>query len=268
MKLKRIVHLIPTYNERENIAKVIKLIRRVVKNDRKRKHLILVVDDNSPDQTAKIVKELQETTQDLHLLTGPKRGLGIAMIRGLKHSLQHLQPDVVISTEADLAFDPKHIPYMLEKIEEGYDVVIGSRHVGDGKTEGWNLNRKLNHFIANKIFATYVAGVREVSDHNGAFRAIRVRHVLDQLDLDNLALTGFGFFSYSLFKLTQITSKFHEFPITYRFRTAGESKVSFNPKYFHTYLMDVLEYISLSLRIRLEKLLSPRKPARLDTWQR
>lgn len=252
----RVVHVIPTYNEKANIGRMIEAIHKVVGKDKKFRHLILVVDDNSPDGTGKIVKIYQKSHRSIHLLSGPKKGLGEAMIRGLKYALSHIHPDVVIINEADFAFDPKHIPYMLKMINKGFDVIIGSRHVGDGHAEGWTLNRKINHWVANKFFATWVSGVSEVYDHNGAFRAIRVKGVLDRIDLNQLDIVGFGFFNYFLFKLTQVTKKFHEFPVTYRFRTTGESKVSFNPKYFRTYLRDVGEYIQLSIRIRQEKLAS------------
>lgn len=249
-----IVHLIPTYNEKENIGKMIEALQKIASKDKKRKHLVLVVDDNSPDGTQSIVKAHQKKDKSIFLLRGEKHGLGKAMIRGLKYATQKLNADVVIPNEADFAFDPKHIPYMLNKIDKGIDVVVGSRHVGRGRTQGWTRNRKINHWVANKLFATWVAGVREVYDHNGAFRAIKVKGVLNQIDLDKMNINGFGFFNYFLFKLTQVTDKFHEFPVTYKFRTTGESKVSFNPKYFRTYLRDVAEYIKLSFKIRLEKM--------------
>ncbi len=249
-----VVNLIPTYNERENITKMIPVLQNIAAHDKKHKHLILVVDDNSPDKTQDVVKEFQKRDKSLFLLTGKKQGLGVAMIRGIKYALKDLRPDVIIPNEADFGFDPKHIPYMLKKIDEGFDVIVGSRHVGNGKTEGWNFNRKLNHWVANKLFATWVAGVKEVYDHNGAFRAIRVKGVLDRVDFGRMSTVGFGFFNYFLFKLTLVTQKFHEFPVTYRFRTAGESKVSFNPKYLRTYLHDIIEYILLAFQIRFEKL--------------
>lgn len=247
----KVVCIIPTYNEKENITKMLKVMLRIISKQRKDGYIVLVVDDNSPDGTGELVKKIK--SKKIILLSGKKNGLGYAMIRGYKYSIQKLKADVVVSNEADFAFDPKLIPSMVQKIKEGHDVVVGSRHVGGGKTQGWTLNRKLNHWVANKFFATWVAGIDDVYDHNGAFRAIRVHGVLDKIKLNNLKVNGFGFFNYSLFKLTRVTNKFYEFPVTYRFREKGESKVSFNPKYFHTYLRDVGEYIKLSLQIRLEK---------------
>lgn len=245
----KVVVIIPTYNERENIGRVLDVTSRALNRDKRNKYILLVVDDDSPDGTGKIVKKFMKA----YLLTHKKEGLGKAMVRGYRFALKSLNPDVVVSTEADFAYDPKYIPYSLKKIKEGFDVVVASRHVPTGKAEGWTLSRKINHWIANKFFATWVAGVREVHDHNGAFRAIRVRGVLDKINWRKLKVSGFGFFNYFLFKLLQITNKFYEFPVTYKFRTKGESKVSFNPKYFGTYVGDVFEYIKLSFKIRLER---------------
>ena len=194
----RVVVIIPTYNERENIGRMLDVMISIVGRQREDTYFILVVDDSSPDGTGEIVKNFAKKNKNVLLLGGKKRGLGVAMIRGYKYAIKNLKADVVISNEADFAFDPKHIPFMLKKIKEGYDVVVGSRHVGVGKTEGWTLVRKFNHFVANKIFATFIAGVREVDDHNGALRAIKVKGVLDKIDLSRLGVTGFGFFNYSL----------------------------------------------------------------------
>lgn len=248
----RVVCIIPTYNERENIGRMLDLMLEIILKEKKDKYAILVVDDNSPDGTGEIVRQYE--SNKIILLSGKKRGLGYAMIRGYKYAIEKLKADVVVSNEADFAFDPRKIPFMVDKIKEGNDVIIGSRHVGGGKTKGWTLNRKLNHWIANKLFATWVAGVNRVYDHNGAFRAIRVKGVLDKINLNKLKVKGFGFFSYFLFKLTLVTDKFYEFPIVYSFRARGESKISFNPKYFRTYMRDVSEYIKLSFQIRVEKI--------------
>lgn len=248
-----VVHIIPTYNEKENIELFLDALSKVISRDRKRIHLILVVDDNSPDGTGEMVRKYALKHKRIYLLSGPKLGLGKAMVRGLKYAMDKLAADVVIPNEADFAFDPKYVLPALSKIDQGYDVVVGSRHVGGGQTSGWTTNRQINHWVANTVFATWVAGIREVYDHNGAFRAVRVKGVQDQLDFSGFP-SGFGFFCYWLYKLSQITQRFFEIPVTYKFRVRGESKISFNPKYFFNYLRDVAEYISLAFQIRLDRL--------------
>ena len=247
-----VVHIIPTYNEKENIGLFLTALLKIKHQDKRRRHLILVVDDNSPDGTGQLVRQFTLKHRFVYLLSGAKHGLGKAMIRGLVYAVKKLKADVVIPNEADFAFDPKYILPALKKIDQGYDVVVGSRHVGDGRTEGWTISRKINHWIANTLFATWVADVRQVSDHNGAFRAVRVKGVLDKLSFNNYPI-GFGFFCYWLFKLTQVTDKFYELPVVYKFRTRGESKISFNPKYLGNYLRDIMEYIDLSFQIRRER---------------
>lgn len=243
--------MIPTYNESENIGKLLDQLEVLLRSIKRHKFQILIVDDKSPDGTGQIVKKYIKKDSNIKLLSGDKAGLGNAMIRGYLYAMKEMKPDVIVTNEADFAFDFKHLPYMLKKIESGNDVVVGSRHVGIGKTEGWTVVRRLNHWVANKVFATWIAGVNEVYDHNGALRAIRVKGVLDSIDLQEFEVTGFGFFFYCIYKLTTVTKNFDEFPAVYKFRTRGESKVSFNPKYLKTYMHDVVEYIKLAFQIRL-----------------
>lgn len=250
----KIVILIPTYNEKENVLKLLKELNSQARRLRKHTFKILIVDDNSPDGTGELVRQYMAKHKNVYLLSHRKEGLGRAMIRGYKYVLKNLKPDVVVTNEADFGFDFKLLPKMLTKISEGYDVVVASRHVGTGRTDGWTTNRKINHWIANSLFAKYIAGVNEVHDKNGALRAIRVKGTLDKLNFNTFPLRGFAFFFYQIYWLSRVTSKFYEIPATFTFRRKGESKISFNPKYFSVYLRDVAEYVSLAFKIRLEKL--------------
>lgn len=251
----KIVVLLPTYNEKENIVRLLAELQKRFAKLPKHNFKILVVDDNSPDGTGSLVSDFakQHKLRNIYLLKGKKQGLGRAMIRGYKYALSELKAQAVITNEADFGFSFKHLPFMVRELEKGTDVVIASRHVGIGKTEGWTLERKLNHWVANTFFGRWVAGIREVYDKNGALRAIKVKGVLDQINWNKFDVTGFGFFMYLVFRLTQLTEKIVEFPSIFRFRTAGESKVSFNPKYIRTYMRDVFEYAELALRIRGER---------------
>lgn len=230
----RVVNIIPTYNEAENIGKMIRGLQKY-------KYPILIVDDMSPDGTGEIAKKYK----GVEVLEGEKEGLGVAMVRGIRYAMEKMKAEIIVTWEADMAYDPNLLPKLLEKIKD-YDVVVGTRT----KTVGWNWHRHLNHWVANVFFATWVAGVGRVHDHNGALRVVRAR-VLKGIDWDDMP-KGFGFFNYWLFEMLKVTDKVSEMPVTYRFRTAGESKVSFNPKYIKTYLRDVGEYIWLCLKIRLE----------------
>lgn len=250
---KTVVNLIPTYNEKENIGEMLFILNKIASKNKKYKFLTLIVDDNSPDGTGEIVKAFQEKNKNTFLLTGKKEGLGKAMVRGIIYAIKNLKADILITNEADFSFNPNKIPYMLSKIDEGFEFVVASRHIKGGKTKGWTLIRRFNHWMANYFLATLIAGNYKVKDHNGAFRTMRVKGLLDKINFKDIKTKGFGFFNYFLFRLTEINDNYHEFPVTYNFRTKGESKVSFNPKYLKTYLHDVIEYTITCFRIRMEK---------------
>ncbi len=119
--------------------------------------------------------------------------------------------------------------------------------------DGWSLDRRFTHWVANTFFATMVAGTREVSDLNGNFRAIRVAGVLDRVPLRELPVRGYAFFNLMIYALSLVGAKFAEVPITFRWRERGETKVSLTPRYFGTFLRDTVEYIRLSLWIRRDR---------------
>jgi len=251
----KVVNIIPTYNEKENIGLMLKALDKIAQKTPQYQFITLVVDDNSPDGTGEIVKKYAKNHPRVHLITGPKKGLGHALIRGYQYAMEKLKADVIIPNDCDFSFDPQKIPDLLKKIDEGYDVVVASRHVGRGGTKGWSLFRKLNHWVSNVFFASWVAGIKEVKDHNGNFKAIRVKGVLDKVPLDNLLkkikIRGFGFQAYILYELSKVTDKFCEVPVIFKFRTRGEAKIG--KKYLKSYLRDVLEYMKLSILIRLER---------------
>lgn len=251
----KVVNIIPTYNEKENIKVMLDALAQVAKENPKYKFVTLVADDSSPDGTGEIVKKYMKKNPSVELLTGPKKGLGHALLRSYKYAVEKMGAGVIIPNDADLSFDPKRIPDLLAKIDEGYDVIVGSRHVGEGGTKGWSFFRKLNHWVANILFATYVAGIKEVKDHNGNFKAIRVKGVLDQVPidrlLDKLKIRGFVIQTYILYELSKHTKKFAEVPVVFKFRTRGEAKIG--KKYLKSYLRDVLEYMKICTFIRLEK---------------
>jgi dolichol-phosphate mannosyltransferase len=248
--LPHIVNIIPTYNEKENIPICLGQFDRIARENHKYLWSTLVIDDNSPDGTSLLVKKFKSKWMNVVLLSGKRQGLGIAMCRGLKFATSKMKADIIITNEADLAYDARLIPRLLKKFNAGWDVVLSTRHGKGAGVQGWTINRKLNHFIANKIFASWIAGINNIKDHNGAFRAVRVKGILDRIDWDSLSIKGFAFFNYWCFLLTTLTDKIYQLPITYKFRSRGESKVSFNPKYFKTYFRDVVEYIFLCFKIR------------------
>lgn len=246
---KKVSYIIPTYNEAENIAPMIKVVDSIFKKLKKYEYKILVVDDNSPDGTGKIVRQIAKNNKNIILLPGQKKGLGAAMIRGLKHSLK-IKSDFTISNEADFSYSPREIPRILKKLDSGWDVVACSRIIsGHSK---WSLGRQTIHFIANNVFAEIVAGVTEVEDHNSAYKAIN-NTILGKLDFNDFP-KGFSFFNYFIYQTTLHTNKICEIKTKFTPRTKGQSKIGLNSKYIKYFLKDSLEYVASCARIRLQKM--------------
>lgn len=241
-KAQKIVYMIPTYNEVGNIGKMLVTVDKILSKLKKYKYTILVVDDNSPDGTGEVVKSFSKNHKSTFLLSGPKKGLGVAMIRGYKYAIANLKADIVITNEADFSYNPKEITSMIRIIEAGSDVVLGSRKLDNFNT--WPIGRRLIHFTANTIFANFIAGVNQVDDHNSAFKVIRVKKVLDKINFADFP-KGFSFFNYLTFKLTQVTPNIYELKTPFRPRTVGVSKMM---------LRDGIEYVKNCFKIRYEKI--------------
>ena len=246
----RVVNIIPTYNEEGNVGLMLETLTKIAKENKQYEFLHLVVDANSKDRTQAIVKDWMKKDKKVFLLTGPKKGLGHDLIRGYRYAMKELKADVVIPNDADFQWDPNHIPDLLRKIDEGYDVVVASRHAkGGGATEKWGWFRKLNHWLANDFFAGIVAGVREVKDHTGCFKAIRVRGHLDKVDLDKLNVKGFVIQNDILYRLSKTNAKFAEVPVKFKERERGVSKLGFNKQY----IKDIFEWVKACVLIRLDR---------------
>lgn len=257
----KIVNIIPTYNEKENIGPMLQALNLIAKKLPQHQFATLVVDDLSPDGTSAIVKQRMKKDRSIFLMSAAKRGLGNALLRGYLFATNQLKAEVIIPNDCDFSWNPQDITKLLAKIATGYDVVIASRHGRGSQTNGWSKFRRLNHWISNVLFATYLAGIKEVYDHNGNFKAIKVKGVLDKVPLSRLlrqlTVQGFAFQPYILYELSRITNKFCEVPVTFRFRLKGESKIGY--KYFKIYLKDTLEYMKLCFLIRMKRFNSGHK---------
>lgn len=240
----KIVYIIPTYNEKDNITDMLRYVHKILAGLKKYKFNILVVDDSSPDGTGELVKKFIKSHRRVVLLSGKKQGLGMAMSRGYKFAINNLKADFVISNESDFSYDPSETKRMLRIIEDGYDAVFGSRKLEN--LNSWPISRRFIHFVANTIFATFVAGITQVEDHNSAFKAIRVKGVLEKMNFDKFP-KGFSFFNYLTYKISCFTPRICEFKTTFRPRTKGVSKMM---------MKDSIEYIKNCFAIRFEKIKS------------
>ncbi len=240
----RVVIVIPTYNERDNIEKLIPVLQEVFDTRPETDFQILVVDGNSPDGTAVVVQDFAEQYANTHLLLEKsKRGLGAAYIYGFKHAMNDMKADVIIEMDADFQHDPWDIPKMVEAIESGADYVIGSRFIKGGSIpESWSFNRKFWSWGGN-IFSKIVLGIFNVNDFTSGFKASRVRGFVDRLDLDAILSQGFAYKIDLLHKMHRLGARVQEIPIVFGLRDRGDSKMESNNTF------DSLRVV-LTLRLR------------------
>ena len=210
--------IIPTYNERDNIAVLVNRIRKAAGNEP-----ILFVDDNSPDGTADEIRRIQTADSHVHLLPRPgKGGYGSACRDGIRKVLHENLADYVIQSDADLSHPPELLPRMIELLKSN-PVVIGSRYVSGGGAENWDLRRRLLSFGAN-LYARTLTGV-PVHDMTAGFVGYRT-DVLRKIDLDHIGSEGYAFLMEMKFNLHRSGTTFREFPIIFHEREAGKSKFS------------------------------------------
>lgn len=212
--------IIPTYNERLNIATLVSRIRKAAGNEP-----ILFVDDNSPDGTADEIRRIQAGDNAVHLLPRPgKGGYGSACRDGIKKVLRENLADYVIQSDADLSHPPELLPTMIELLKNN-PVVIGSRYVAGGGAQGWDVRRRVLSFGAN-LYARTLTGV-PVHDMTAGFVGYQT-DVLSRIDLDSIRSEGYAFLMEMKFNLYRSGTTFCEFPIIFNEREAGASK--FNRK--------------------------------------
>ena len=233
--------VIPTYNERGNVGALIEALQAQFKAIR-HEMSILIVDDNSPDGTAHVVRALQPRYPNLVLIEGQKAGLGSAYVRGYKHAIDVLGADVLFGMDADFSHKPEDVPRLLAEIDAGADFVIGSRYVRGGSiSANWGPVRRLNSRAGNFV-ARYVAGIYKVRDCTAGFRAIRTS-VVRRIDLAGLRVQGYAFLVALLHAATTVHARIVEIPVEFVDRKEGESKLG---------LADIMEFIINAWWIRLQ----------------
>lgn len=245
----RAIIVIPTYNERENIVRLIKKIRQQFSHLKKWDPKILIVDGNSPDGTAKLVKRLSKRHKNVHLLLEKKKkGLGAAYLEGMKHSFEKLKADIVITMDADLSHDPKYLPKFMEKIDEACDFVVGSRYIKDGSIpKNWPPHRKFLSIFGN-LATQALLGSSAIHDWTTGYRAIKkevFQKVAPMMEKDS-AFKGYTFNISFAYHTIEAGFRAGQVPINFVDRTAGESKLGME------YLLHTPIFL---LRTRLKKLL-------------
>ena len=226
----KVVIIMPTYNEAENIGRMIdELFEKEFPQIKKAEMHLLVVDDNSPDGTGEVVKKKQAKYKNLHLLTGEKKGLGWAYIRGMKYAMEKLGADAVMEMDADFQHPPRFVKDMVAAYLDGADYVIGSRYIKGGSVpKEWAASRKAVSFFGN-LFIRLVLLKPKIHDLTTGFRLTKVKGVLDKIDLDNLMeKERFACKVDLLYQSIKNAKKTVEVPLEFAPRAKEKSK--FNPK--------------------------------------
>lgn len=225
----KIIVVIPTYNEVQNIGKLIPILIDEFKKIPQHECIILVVDGNSPDGTGKIVTDFSKNYSFVHLLLEKeKKGLGGAYIEAFKYAITNFDADVLIEMDADFQHDPKDVVKLVEKIDEGYDYVIGSRFAKKGSLpEEWEFYRKFLSF-GGSLFSKFVLWIFNINDFTSGFKASRVKGFVDKIDLDSIRSRGFAYKIDLLYKMYKAGAKFIEVPIKFGLRDRGDSKMEKN----------------------------------------
>lgn len=238
------VIIIPTYNEADNIGKMIEYLNTKTFVDIKAKKnnlsqdwqmKILVVDGNSPDGTGKIVEKLSKKYSNTFLYTETsKDGIGAAYLKGFQYAKDKLKADFVFEFDGDFQHPPETIPVMLKAMEDGYDYVIGSRKIkGGSNPKGWGFKRvffsEVGGFTARFMMFFPFKNFFKVTDPTTGLKVTRVKGFVDKMDLDwkgsRLLTRSFGYKLQLLFETLKMGAKFKEVPLQFHVRNAGESKI-------------------------------------------
>ena len=224
--------IIPTFNEELNIESIINCVYDELSG---KDFGILVVDDNSKDLTANIVKEMQKTKDNLYLLQrGGKYGLASAYIDGFKYGAD-IGYKAFIQMDADFSHNPQYLPLIFEKLEKN-DVVIGSRNISGGKVLGWSL---LRNFISKggSLYSRIILGC-PIKDLTGGFNGWKL-DILNKIGLNNIISVGYSFQIEMKYRAYKFGAQILEFPIVFENRKFGKSKM--NKKIFLEALVNVIK---------------------------
>jgi dolichol-phosphate mannosyltransferase len=236
----KIVIILPTYNERNNISPIIRDIVSVLPEAN-----ILVVDDNSPDGTARVVKKLIPQYTNLSILErSSKTGLGDAYKDAIKRAIADKDVGTIITMDADGSHQPKYLKDFLRYIEN-YDLVIGSRYVPEGGIENWELWRRLLSKFGN-LYTKILTGMK-INDITAGFMCIK-RKLLERVNFNEINSTGYAYLlEFKFYCVNKLGAKAKEIPIIFKERGRDDSKISNRI---------IFEGIKAPLRIFIKRLFS------------
>lgn len=236
----KVVVIIPTYNERENIIVLLDQLEAVFKGFKRHTISYVVVDDTSPDGTQELVKDYQKAHKNVFLIVGKKEGLGKALLRGMTYAVEHMQADMMLQMDADLSHDPDTAPEFLRAIDKGADFVVGCRYIPGGSIpENWGLIRKIYSVIGNSIVRFGLWHPR-VHDWTGGYRAYTKKYYLDNREKVK-GYSGYVFQIAFLHSAIHDGAQITEVPIRFTDRRFGHSKIA--PA---EYILNIYKYIAVT----------------------
>src|SRR3989344_1207215 len=240
----KVVVITATYNEKGNIERLINIMETEVFPKLKNHQMhLLVADDNSPDGTGDAVRKLMKKWKNLSINSGEKKGLGAAYLRAIDFAVKNLGADIVFEIDADLSHDPREIPNFLKKMEEGYDIVTGTRYSqGGSMPKNWPIHRKTFSVIGN-LLVKIITFRFYIHDWTGGFRAIKKEVFLKEKDKLS-RFQGYTFQVAFLYKALLDGYRIGHVPIDFTDRTLGRSKIA--P---FEYILNLLSYVIME-RIR------------------
>ncbi len=211
--------VIPTYNEVENVESIVNAVLDTVENIN-----VLVVDDNSPDGTAEVVRKMMETNKNIHLKVRPgKLGLGTAYCEGFQYCLEN-GFEAIFEMDADFSHNPKDVPRLLEELEKNnQDLVIGSRYIKGFNVENWPLTRLILSYGAS-VYTRLVTRM-PIMDATGGFKCFRAS-ALKQINLDDIHSNGYSFQIEMNYRMWVNKFKIKEISIIFTDRLNGVSKMN------------------------------------------
>jgi dolichol-phosphate mannosyltransferase len=218
MPMPRAVVCLPTYNERENLERMVRALGEVLPEGGQ----VLVIDDDSPDGTGEIADRLAAELPWLEVLHRPaKQGLGRAYVDGFRHALAG-DAELVLEMDCDFSHDPADVPRLIAAVDEGADLALGSRYVSGGGTANWGLVRQLISRGASVYTRVLLMPIR---DATGGFKCFR-RRVLESIELETIDAAGYVFQIETTYRALRKGFRVVEVPIHFVDRTAGQSKMS------------------------------------------
>lgn len=225
MQKQRIVIVMPVWNEKENISKMVKQLIEVEFPKIDAEMHLLVVDNHSKDGTEEVVNQYSKKYKNVRIIQQINKGLGWAYVTGMEYAINELKADAILEMDGDFQHPPRFIKPMVEAYLNGAEYCIGSRYVaGGGIPKEWELSRRAVSYLGN-LFIRLVLLKPSIHDLTTGFRLAKVKGVLDQIDLRNLMeLNRFAYKVDLLYQCIKNSKKTVEVPLQFAPRTAEKSK--------------------------------------------